>query len=184
MATAAPVTNKETAIPGGGATAAPGGGETAPGETAESTNEGLTDEEINSVQPGKAGPFDPDFILILAFAAFVDLALSPLLNLTGILSLGIGFLSVSLVVDIVTTLIIGSWIYWKSKQVVMPPNLSNKLKGMEKKVMAKIQAKIQKKIASKAMRRVLIRVGAAFAVESIPGASVFTSWLVAVFSML
>ncbi len=185
MATAPPITEKGTAIPGGGETAIPstgetaipGGGETAPGEAAEPT-----EEDLNEIKLGKVSPFDPTFILILAFAIFCDLILDPLIETIGLPTVVLPILN--RVIDIVTLVIIGGWMYSKSKQIVIPEKLAQRLKGMEKKILAKIQVKIQKKVTSKALKRVLARVGGAFVIEMIPGVAIFTSWVAAVLSML
>lgn len=181
MATTTPITKKETTIPGGGETALPGG-ETTPEESTESTAGDLTDEEINSIPLGKVSPLDPTFIVILGVAIISDLVLDPLIETIGLPTIILPILN--RVIDVITMVLIGGWIYWKSKQIVLPEKMAQRLKGMEKKILAKIQAKIQKKVASKAVRRVLIRAGGALVIEMIPGISLFTSWTVAVLSML
>jgi hypothetical protein len=148
----------------------------------EETAGDLTDEEIDSVQPGKASATDLDFLIILFIALLNDLVIDPLFDLVGFVS--VIFPVIKRVINIFVAALIIIWIYWKSQQFVMPEHLAKKLQGMEKQVITKIQAKIQKKIASKAIRRALIRGGAALGVESIPGLSLFTSWTVAVLSML
>ncbi len=162
-----------------GETGAPSG-EVSP-ET-KGTEETLSDEELNAVQLGKVSPFDPDFILILIFALICDLVIDPLFETIGLPTIIAPIVGRAL--DILTVFIIGGWIYWRSKQFVLPEKLAQGLKGMESKMMTKIQAKIQKKVASKAMRRVLVRAGGAFAIEMVPGIAIFTSWVVAVLSML
>jgi hypothetical protein len=142
----------------------------------------ITDAEIDSIQPGKAHPMDPDFIFILSIAMFNDLLIDPLFDLVGFITVALPI--IRRIIDVFVAAIIMLWIYWKSKNFVMPEQLNKKIQGMEKNVAAKIQAKIQKKIASKAIRRALIRGVAAFGIEEIPGVSLFTSWTVAVLSML
>ncbi len=144
--------------------------------------EDVSEEELNSVQPGKASPFDIDFILILFFALVCDLAIDPLIETIGLPTLILPILNRGL--DILTVFIIGGWIYWKSSQFVLPEKLGQKLKGMESKVMAKIQAQISKKVGSKVMKKVLIRAVPALVAEMIPGVAIFTSWVAAVVSML
>ncbi len=144
----------------------------------------LTEEEINSVQPGKASPMDPFFILIFIFALIVDIAIDPLMK-TVCTALTAGLCEIiNLILDIITTIIIGGWIYLKSKQFVMPERLAQKLKKMESKIIAKINAKITKKVGSKALRKAVIRAGGALVIEAIPAVGVFTSWVVAVISMV
>jgi hypothetical protein len=142
------------------------------------------DAEIDAIEPGKASPFDPDFILVFLLAIFIDLFVDPIIAVLDAFFGGAATMVAAPIIDVFGVLSIGPWIYWKSKQVVLPQRLATRLKGMEKGIMAKVQAKINKKIASKAVRRVLPRMGGALLVESIPGADVFTSWTVAVLSML
>jgi len=148
------------------------------------TEETLTDEELDAVQPGKANPLDPDFILILMFALICDLAIDPFMETVGaVLTAGVTLI-INRIIDVIALFIIGGWIYWRSKQFVMPEKLAQRMKGMEKRIMVKIQAKISKKVASKAMRKALLRVIPALGIEMIPAISVFTSWVVAVISMV
>ncbi len=142
----------------------------------------LTEEELDMVQPGKASPLDPDFILIFIFAVFLDLAIDPLIETIGLPTIILPI--INRVIDIGALFVIGGWIYLRSKQFVMPEQLAQKLKGMEAKVMAKIQAKISQKVASKALRKALLRVIPALGIEMIPGIAIFTSWVVAVLSMV
>ncbi len=165
-------------------------GETGVPETTEAlpetvgSEEMISDEELNTIQPGKASPLDPDFILILMFALICDLAIDPFMETIGaVLTAGVTLI-INRIIDVITFFLIGGWIYWKSKQFVIPEKLAQRLKGMEKKVMVKIQAKISKKVASKAMRKALLRVIPALGIEMIPAISVFTSWVVAVISMV
>ena len=163
-----------------GETGSPETGEKLP-ETA-GAEEMLTDEELNSVQPGKASPLDPDFILIFFFALIVDLAIDPFIETIGLPTVILPI--INRILDVLTLFIIGGWIYLKSKQFVMPEKLAQRMKKMEAKVMAKIQAKISQKVASKAMRKALLRVVPALGIEMVPGLAIFTSWVVAVLSML
>lgn len=152
-------------------------------EMPEEEEEDLTEEEYNSIQPGKASPMDPDFILIFIFAFFIDFGVDYLLDIVGVIVPPLLEIA-DLIVDVVATIIIGGWIYWKSKQVVVPDNLKQKIKQMEAKVAKKIEAKITKKIASKAFKKVLSRLIPAFLIESNPVTGVFTSWIAAVISMV
>ncbi len=160
------------------------------GEGAAEEEKEPTDEEINAIQPGKASVLDPDFILIFFFAVFLDLIKDPVM---GVLALLVGaitggggailILIINVILEILAVVIIGSWMYWRSKQFVIPDKLAKRMKKMERRVIAKIEMKISKKIASKALRRVLIRAGVALGVEAFPPTKVFTSWIVAVASM-
>jgi len=155
-----------------------------PGEEGQPEEQDLTEEEINSIQPGKASPLDPDFLLIFIVALIADLAIDPFMETVGaVLTVGIT-LVINRIIDIITLFIIGGWIYWKSKQFVVPEKLAQRMKKMEAKVTAKIQAKISKKVASKALRKALIRVIPALGIEMIPAISIFTSWVAAVISMV
>lgn len=142
----------------------------------------ITDQEINSIQPGKAHPTDPDFLIILTIAFFNDVFVDLIMDLIGIETVILPILSK--VADFFTGAIVSLWMYWKSKQFTLPDGIAQKLKGMESKVMTKIQAKIQKKVASKAVKKALIRTGGALVIEAIPGVNLFTSWTVTVLSML
>jgi hypothetical protein len=140
------------------------------------------DEMINSIPLGKVSIADPTLFFVLGIAAVSDLLLDPLLGLLGLPTIALPIINALL--DIGTTVIIGGWMYSKSKQVVLPERIKNQLKNAEKKVVAKIEAKIRNKVAKKAMKRVLLRAGAALGIEMIPGVNIFTSWIAAVLSMV
>ena len=142
----------------------------------------LTEGELNTIQPGKASPLDPDFLLIFFVALIADLAIDPFIETIGLPTIILPILN--RVLDVINFLLIGGWIYWKSKQFVVPAKLAQRIKKMEAKVMAKIQAKIAKKVSSKALRKALIRVIPAIGIEFTPGLAVFTSWVAAVISMV
>jgi hypothetical protein len=143
---------------------------------------GISDEAMNAIQPGKVSPTDIDFILILGVAFISDVLIDPLLGLLGLPTIVLPVINA--LFDFLILLIIGGWMYSRSKNVVMPEKLANQLRTMEKKIAAKIEAKIRNKVAKKALKRVLLRTGAAFGIEMIPGANIFTSWVAAVLSML
>lgn len=142
----------------------------------------ISDQEINSIQPGKAHPTDPDFIIMLAIAFFADVVLDLLLDLAGLVTVVLPV--INKIIDFFLGVLICAWIYWRSKQFTLPRGMSQKLHGMEKRVASKIQAQIQKKVASRALKRALLRTTGAFVVETIPGVNLFTSWTVTVLSML
>lgn len=142
-----------------------------------------TEEEIlAAAQPGKASPLDPDLILIFFFALFGDLAIDPIVETIGLPTIILPILSRGF--DVLTLIIIGGWMYWKGKQFTLAGKMGESLKKMEKKALAKIQAKITKKVGQKVLGKVLIRVIPALIIEFIPAISLFTSWSVAVLTML
>ena len=141
-----------------------------------------TEEEIKaSVQPGKASALDPDFLLFLFGAGLAD-GLDLILDTIGLPSI-IGKV-IGIILDIFTFAIIGGWIYWKSKQFSVAGKLGERLKGIKGSAAKKIQASISKKIGSRVLRKMAIRAIPALILEVFPITGVFTSWTVAVISML
>ncbi|PIP25164.1 MAG: hypothetical protein COX34_00160 [Candidatus Nealsonbacteria bacterium CG23_combo_of_CG06-09_8_20_14_all_36_12] len=142
-----------------------------------------TEEEIAaSVQPGKANPLDPDFLLILFLVAIPADILDFVLDTVGLPTI-VGKI-IGIILDIFTFLIIGIWMYWKGKKFGVSGKLGESLKTMRGEALKRIQSQISKRVGSRVLRRVLLRAVPALFVEFAPGVGVFTSWTLVVISML
>lgn len=119
-------------------------------------------ESINEAgEKQKISPFDPDFILILLFAIFVDI-IDAILALFVFLDLFTISWGVSIIIDLFIFVIIGNWIYWRVGRII-----KSKREQQEtlKKAIAKRGESLEKQLArgiKSPFRRTLTRGGLAF----------------------
>ncbi len=151
--------------------------------TPDEENQEPTEEEIEtSIRPGKVNAMDPDFILIFFFAGAAD-ALDLVLDSIGLPSI-VGKV-IGIILDIGTFVIIGGWMYWRLKTTVVAGKLGESLKKIQdKSVLKRIQSQIAKKIRNRTIRRLAIRMVPALILECLPITGIFTSWSLAVISVL
>lgn len=126
-------------------------------------------------------PFDPDFLLMLMFAAFNDI-LDPFKDAL------IAFFGISEIVgtafDVFTFAIIGFWIYQRTSQIIK--SKKQQVEAMQKKI-GKTTAQMQKqltKMAKKPVRRALLRGGIALLGEIAPFIGILPFWTITVILML
>ncbi|HOK35181.1 MAG TPA: hypothetical protein PLL80_00325 [Candidatus Pacearchaeota archaeon] len=118
-------------------------------------------------------PTDPDFIIFLIFAILVD-GLDVILEfIGGTLDFvgGIGELlqPLSWLIDNITLLILGLWMYFKGKEI--GESKKQQKEAIQKKAAAqkeKIEVKAKKAGEKSPVRRILLRLGACFLGEIFP----------------
>ena len=114
--------------------------------------------------------FDPDFLLIiLPFALLVD-SLDIILELTSFLIIP---KLVGLVIDFVTTFIIGGWMYWRIGKIL-------KSKQRRQAIAKKTGRGVSRALMRGPLRKIIMRLGLVVFIEAIPVVGILFAWTVAV----
>ena len=141
----------------------------------------LSDEEVleqveDASERARVSPLDPDFLIILGFAIIVD-AIDMIIEWFSILVIP---KLVLIIFDIVTFIIIGGWIYWRTGKIMQ--SRKDFVEGLTKKSekMAKQVAKLERQLLKSPIGRTLIRASLAFLGELIPYIGLIPFWTISV----
>jgi len=141
----------------------------------------LSDEEVleqveDASEKARVSPLDPDFLIILGFAIIVD-AIDMIIEWFSILVIP---KLVLIIFDIVTFIIIGGWIYWRTGKIMQ--SRKDFVEGLTKKSekMAKQVAKLERQLLKSPIGRTLIRASLAFLGELIPYIGLIPFWTISV----
>jgi len=153
-------------------------------EITEPTETTLSDEDLlERIEDASEGvgvsPLHPDFLIILGFAVIVDL-FDMIIEWFSILILPKLVLTI---IDIVTFLIIGGWIYWRTGKIIQ--SRKDFVESLAKKSpkMAQQLGKMERtlgRIIKSPLSRTLIRAGGALLGELIPYIGLIPFWIISV----
>lgn len=125
--------------------------------------------------------FSPDFLLFaLPFAATLD-AVDIILEITSVVVVP---KIIGIAIDILSFIIIGGWIYWRTSKIVKSKEAQKK--ALEKNLMQKT-SQMEKQLAKGVkgpLRKTILRTGVSFLGELIPFVGIFPFWTVSVISTL
>jgi len=122
----------------------------------------------------KVGPLDPDFVIMFFFAFFFD-ALDLLLDgSTTISQIPIGKI-IGVILDILTLIIIGGWLWYKSGSLGSTKKSTESLKKVGKKLGP---------VLKRMVPATLIEVGSGLGLGLTSWIGIFPSWTIAVLSVL